>query len=116
MALIEHTIDDSMVGQTIGRWLTGYFVLRDGGVRDVICCSPQTSGGFGPGGSGELITGGSIGFKGQLMIIAVPRGSTWALTLSDVPVVRTVDPRWATWSPSIHSNWPREAELQPVPR
>lgn len=34
----------------------------------------------------------SVGFKGQLMVVCVPRGSTWSLTLSDVPNLKTPAP------------------------
>ena len=61
-------------------------------LRDTVCVNPSTGGAFSWWGDvGQMIINGSIGFRGQLIVVAVPRGSIWALTLSDVPVARTAD-------------------------
>ena len=39
-----------------------------------------------------MVVDGSFGYAGALMVVGVPRGSVWRLTLSDQPVVRTPAP------------------------
>jgi hypothetical protein len=33
-----------------------------------------------------MLVNSSIGYRGQLVIVVVPKGSTWSLTISDLPV------------------------------
>jgi hypothetical protein len=61
-----------------------------GSFRDLICLDPQSGGGWASywGNEALVLRDASLGFRGSLQIICVPKGSTWELTLSDVPVVR----------------------------
>jgi hypothetical protein len=142
MAMFEFTLDDTMVGTAIGPpdggylvnlrqtqsqasyavpdgddgsgvWRSGYLVLRGSGdIRDLYCNCPSQCGVFDP--AKTWVANSSLAYRGQLIVQSVPRGSVWALSLSDVPFVKAVDPFWATWSPSIHEHWrtlSRDAEL-----
>jgi hypothetical protein len=65
-------------------WKAGYFVLR--GSRDnrnLFAIAPSDS-----LPSHVWARGASIGYRGELKVICVPRGSEWSVTLSDVPVPR----------------------------
>jgi hypothetical protein len=33
-----------------------------------------------------MLVNSSIGYRGQFVIVVVPKGSTWSLTISDLPV------------------------------
>jgi hypothetical protein len=110
MTTATYTIDPSSVGTTIGspdggaivwlsmgtppiyetpcwdasaqQWASGVFTLRGtGDCRDAVCISPQTNGGA--FGSGIMLVNGSVGYSGQLQVVAVPTGSVWSLTLAD---------------------------------
>jgi hypothetical protein len=76
-------------------WTAGYFVLRGSNdVRDIVSISPQTNGGAfcqtqhnPPARSppnGSMLINASIGYRGDLIVVAVPKASVWNLTLSDV--------------------------------
>jgi hypothetical protein len=72
-------------------WVSGYFVLRGSlDIRDLICLSPQSGGGGGP--DGVMVANHSLGYRGELLVVAVPRGSTWSLTISDVENPRAPPP------------------------
>jgi hypothetical protein len=38
-----------------------------------------------------MLINGSLGYRGDLIVVACPKGSQWSLTLSDVPNPRTAD-------------------------
>lgn len=98
-------------------WTTGYFVLRGSlDVRDVFCASTQSSGL--PSNPKLWLINSSIRYRGDLVVVAIPRGSEWSVTLSDVPVVRASPSAsgWATWSPPLGAKIippPREAAFVP---
>jgi hypothetical protein len=76
------------------KWLSGDFVLRGSNdFRDFVCIQPHNNGGafawYGP--NGQMLVNRSESYSGGLMVVAVPKGSVWALTLSDVPNVRVTD-------------------------
>ena len=63
----------------------------------------------------------SIAFRGALKVVCVPKGSTWSVTLSDVPVDRP--PRdsdkgnfgdYPSWRHSRRPTVPREAVDAPI--
>ena len=35
-----------------------------------------------------MLINGSLGYRGDLIVVGVPKGSVWSLSLSDVPIVR----------------------------
>jgi hypothetical protein len=106
MALFDFTLDDQSVGQTIGpangflvnltlqtppsvyetpdhnpatqQYKSGYFVLRGSGDTQNLYCSLT---GY---VSNAVVRSHGLGYRGDLVAICVPRGSTWLLTLSDV--------------------------------
>jgi hypothetical protein len=55
-------------------WISGYFVLRGSlDLRDLICVSPQSGGAAAYwGGDGNMVVNGSIGYRGDLVVVAVP--------------------------------------------
>ena len=62
-------------------WVSGYFVLRGSAdIHDLVSIQPTTTGGA--GGAGVVVNGG-LDYAGELQVVAVPRGSTWSITLSD---------------------------------
>ncbi len=68
---------------------SGYFVLR--GSRDwcdLVCVSPLCGGGYAEwlGLTGNMVVSGGIRYSGDLVVVAVPWGSQWSLTLSDIPM------------------------------
>ena len=42
-----------------------------------------------------MVVNSNIAYHGDLMIVGVPRGSQWSLTLSDTPNIRA--PQQADW-------------------
>ena len=52
--------------------------------------APQTSGGTFRwwGSDGNMVVDGSIGYRGDLTVVGVPKGAVWSITFSDMPVVR----------------------------
>ena len=124
MAKTDHVIDDSFVGQAIGPvdgflvglrqtqnqsanevpfwdpgrgvWKSGYLTLRGSNDHQAIFSAcPGQGGTVDP--SKTWVVNQSLRYHGALIIQAVPRGSIWALTLSDVPVSRTA-PASGLWS------------------
>jgi hypothetical protein len=80
------------------RYTAGFFVLRGSkAFRDSICVGPSANGGAFQhwGSDANMLINSSIGYRGSLIVMAVPKGSTWKLTLSDVPNVRTADAHMA---------------------
>jgi hypothetical protein len=70
------------------KFTSGYFVLRGSrDWRDLVCVSPVCCGGHAEWGlTGNMVVSGGIRYSGDLVVVAVPRGSQWSLTLSDLPV------------------------------
>jgi hypothetical protein len=76
-------------------WTAGYFVLRGSGdYRDTVCINPASGGGFAQWqkSNADMVVNRSISYRGGLIVVAVPKGSSWSVTLSDVPTVRSPDP------------------------
>jgi hypothetical protein len=114
MAMFDFTLDDQSVGQTIGpangflvslimttppskyevpdhsaaaqQFTSGYFVLRASGDTQNIYCS--LTGFISP----VLARDHSLAYRGDLKVVCVPKGSTWSVTLSDVPNPRAPPP------------------------
>lgn len=128
MATTDFVIDDTMVGAALpiengflvnlrmtapppayqvpfgndgsGTWKSAYLQIRaTGDHRDLFCACPDQGGVAG----NVWITNRSLGFRGNLIIRAVPRGSVWQVTLSDVPVARSAlaTASWEAWSRSL---------------
>jgi hypothetical protein len=69
------------------KFSSGYFVLRGSrDWRDLVCVSP-VCGGYDEwlGLTGNMVVSGGIRYSGDLVVVAVPGGSQWSLTLSDIP-------------------------------
>ena len=82
-------------------WLNAYLVLRGSeDCRDLYCCNPSAGGiWFSWGGSVALaIVNHSLAYRGNLVVVSVPRGSTWSVTLSDVE-----NPRAPTTNYDMHN-------------
>ena len=87
------------------QWLTGHLVLRGSrDIRDLICIDTQHGGGWASHSNQNdgVLLNRSLPYAGDLQIVCVPRGSTWSITLSDIPYI----PPPPTWPPTF----PREAE------
>jgi hypothetical protein len=83
-------------------------------VRDFVCALPQSnSGAFSWSGRvGSLFINRSEPYRGDLIVVAVPNGSQWQITLSDQPNVRAPTPSWA---PYAFGDYPLEREREPMP-
>lgn len=71
------------------RWVSAYLVLRgQHDIRDLVCCNPSIDAGSFQwwGSEGRLLTNSSLFYRGTLVIVCVPRGSVWAVSLSDIPI------------------------------
>jgi hypothetical protein len=79
-------------------WVSGYLQLRNSrDLRDLVCVNPAQNGMAFCGAApfAELFVNTSIGYRGDLTVIAVPKGWTFAVTLSDAPIVRPpMTPEW----------------------
>ena len=89
---------DPQFSVSLGRYLTGYLVLK--GARDHQAIYCNRSGQWTPywsGGNRVLIANASLDYRGRLVVQCVPRGATFTLTLSDIPNVRAPSgtPGWA---------------------
>jgi hypothetical protein len=70
------------------KFASGYFVLRGSrDWRDLVCVSP-VCGGYAEWWelTGNMVVSGGIRYSGDLVVVAVPGGSQWSLTLSDIPL------------------------------
>jgi hypothetical protein len=124
MATFEYTLTDADMGATIGppdafvvnlkrtkagpydppsfseatqQFTTGRFVLRaTGEFRNFVCIDTQTDGYWASqyGNTASVLINASLGYRGELMIVCVPKGSVWELTLSDQPYVRAPVTNW----------------------
>ncbi len=91
------------------RWKTARFVLRGtGDIRDLLCIDCQSGGGWAShyGHTSSVLADASYGYRGELEIVCVQRGSVWSLTLSDQPYVRAPPP----WPPVIAPRKPPPPE------
>jgi hypothetical protein len=90
-----------------GAWRSGYIQIRGSlDHRDLVCLSPASgavSSWNGP--RGDVVLNRSLPYLGDLVIVAVPRGSQWSLTLSDIPNPREAPAAWSFWEPA------KQAEL-----
>ena len=112
---------DPQWSASLGRWRTGYLVLK--GERDtqaVYSNRPSVWTPLWSGGERSLIASNSLPYAGRLRIECVPKGSTWSLTVSDVPFVRLADP--GNHGNFINSNFtpvnppPSKSEVRSAPR
>lgn len=74
---------------------SAYFTIRgERDLRDLVNVSPRDNGGafswWGP--DANMVVDGSLPYAGGLVVVGVPKGSVWSLSLSDVPIVRTPPP------------------------
>ena len=76
------------------QFTNGRFVLRASGeFRNLMCIDTQSDGGWASqySSTAGVLTNASIGYRGELMVVCVPKGSVWEISLSDVPFVKTVE-------------------------
>jgi hypothetical protein len=86
--------------QSLGRWKTGYCTLK--GERDTQALYSCRPGVWTPQWAGNvrvLISNASFPYAGRLIVQCIPKGSTWSVTLSDVPNVRA-PARTPGWAPN----------------
>jgi hypothetical protein len=115
MANFDFVIDDQSVGQTIGpqdgflvslvvtqpplkyvvadwdegkmQWKSGYLQLRGSGdSQNIFCSNPHQWGYL----SKFLVQNHSLGYRGGLVVVCVPKGAVFSLTLSDIPNDKTL--------------------------
>lgn len=130
----DYVIDNSMVGQTIGpkdgflvsvtmttapkgyvvpdwnpgtrRWTSGYLQLRaTGDSQNIYCANPHQWGYL----SNFLVGNQSLGYDGDLRVVCCPKGAVFSLTLSDVPIDRTLPADTASIGASLLATIMREA-------
>ncbi|HZZ22863.1 MAG TPA: hypothetical protein VFE60_09940 [Roseiarcus sp.] len=75
------------------RWVSGRFVLRGSrDFKDLLCV--DTGSGAGWAGHNNkfdnVLASGSLGYAGDLIAVSIQRGSVWTLTLSDIPIDKTL--------------------------
>jgi hypothetical protein len=137
VALSEYTITDADVGRVLtpadgflvtlrmttppaayetpegddftGIWRRGYLQLRaSGDHKDLFCASPSSWGYV----SKLLVGNQSLSYRGDLRVVCVPRGSEFSVTLSDIPIDRTLPADPASFGASLLATILREqAEL-----
>jgi hypothetical protein len=76
------------------QFTTGRFVLRASGeFRNLVCLDTQSDGGWASqySNTASVLINASVGYRGDLTVVCVPKGSVWQITLSDVPFVKTVE-------------------------
>jgi hypothetical protein len=129
----DYVIDDSMVGQAFGPtngflvnlrlttpspsyatpegddgsgiWRSGYLQLRGSGDhKDLYCASPSSWGYL----SKLLVGNQSLSDRGDLRVLCVPRGAVFSVTLSDVPIDRTLPADLASAGASLLATIIRE--------
>jgi hypothetical protein len=128
--LTDYVIDDTMIGAVLpvangfvvnltrtkagpydlaqwdegrGVWKAGRLVLRGSrDIRDLICIDTQGGGGWASswGHRDGVLANRSVPYAGELMVVCVPRGSIWELTLSDQPYVKP-PPSWPLVGPKV---------------
>jgi hypothetical protein len=90
-----------------GVWKSGYLQLRGSrDIRDLYCNSPSQCGTVDV--AKTWVANASIAYRGALVVRSVPRGSQWAISLSDQPVSRSTHAAWPT---SMWERIAREREL-----
>ena len=93
------------------QFTNGRLVLRGSrDFRNLMCIDTQSGGGANRGAE-NVLTSASIGYRGELMVVCVPKGSVWEIQLSDVPFVKTVE-SFDAYIARISGR--RERELVPV--
>jgi hypothetical protein len=148
MALTEYTITDADIGRVLPvadgfvvnlkrtkagpydppafseakqQWTTGRFVLRGSrDFRNLMCIDTQSDGYWASqyGNTASVLNNASVGYRGDLTIVCVPKGSVWEITLSDIPYVR-VPVTAAEWWSSLtgkSKSVSDQPELEPVLR
>jgi hypothetical protein len=92
------------------QFTTGRFVLRGSrDFRNLVCIDTGSGGGWASqwSNTADVLVSASIGYRGELQIICVPKGSVWEIQLSDIPFVKTVE--------SFDSYIARISGREPVP-
>jgi hypothetical protein len=87
LAMIQGPVNETPSFEGKQKLTSSYFVLR--GSRDwcdLVCVSPVYGGGYAEwrGSTGNMVVSGCIRYSGDLAVVAVPRGTQWSLTLSDI--------------------------------
>jgi hypothetical protein len=88
----HETPDFSTAGQ---HFTSGYFTLRGSGDhQNLINVSPRstpTAFSWSSLGGAAMVVNGNLRFRGDLIVVCVPKGSEWSITLSDVPNQRITE-------------------------
>ena len=104
--------DPPSFSEATQQFTNGRFVLRASGeFRNFVCIDAQGVGGWAShyGTTASVLESASIGYRGELVVVCVPKGSVWEISLSDIPYV----PPPVNWPFSLLNKQP---ELEPVLR
>jgi hypothetical protein len=94
-------------------WRRGYFVLRgERDFRDLYCANPSQWGYL----SHVLIQNQSLGYRGNLIVVCVPRGSQFSITLSDVENPRAPSANYNGDNYGSFPDWRHTADWPRPPR
>lgn len=84
--------------EAAGKWLSGYFVLRDAVSQRAYICMPETNYGYVPARAGQFLVltrNASLRYTGELIVECVPAGSEWLIRVSDQPNPFIPPPGWS---------------------
>jgi hypothetical protein len=93
------------------QWTTGRLVLRGSrDFRNLMCIDTQSDGYWASqySSTASVLISASVSYPGELIVVCVPKGSVWEITLSDIPYVRAPVTA-AEWFQSLAK--PREPAL-----
>jgi hypothetical protein len=108
--------DPPSFSEATQQFTTGRFVLRGSrDFRNLVCIDTQSDGGWASqyASTASVLESASLNYAGELMVVCVPRGSIWELSLSDIPYVRAPMTAAEWWSSLTSKSKP---ELEPVLR
>jgi hypothetical protein len=104
--------DPPSFSEATQQFTNGRFVLRASGeFRNFVCIDAQGVGGWASHYSNvaSVLENASVAYRGELVVVCVPKGSVWEISLSDIPYV----PPPVNWPFSLLN---QKRELEPVRR
>jgi hypothetical protein len=77
-----------------GMWMV--HMLRSRDFRNLVCIDTQSDGGWASqySNTASVLESASLGYRGELMIVCVPKGSVWEISLSDIPYKAAPATNW----------------------